>query len=46
MWIVIWLIFTVILLGFFVWSWATTQEQKKAWKAFAQKYDLLYLPGK
>ena len=46
MWILIWLILSGFILGVFGWSFIILQEQKRAWKTFAQKYSLNYVGGK
>lgn len=46
MWLFLWLLFVLAMAGFFVWSYHTTYEQKRAWKAFANKFGLEYTPNK
>jgi hypothetical protein len=46
MWILLWLVLSVFVLGVFVWSMAILQQQKKAWYAFAKKAGLTYRAGK
>lgn len=42
----IWFIVTVLILGFFWWSVRIQSLQKKAWKAYADKYDLDFKENK
>lgn len=46
MWLFLWVIFVLSAAGFFLWSYYTTFEQKKAWKAYAQKNNLTYVGGR
>ncbi|MFN3828023.1 MAG: hypothetical protein ACK4NR_10425 [Micavibrio sp.] len=46
MWIYIWVIISLFILGVFSWSLLILQRQKKAWSAFAKKYNLSYFPGR
>ena len=41
-WIAIWIFISVALLGFLVWSIFILYQQKKVWKAFAEKHKLRY----
>lgn len=45
-WVFIWLILSVMLLYFFGWTLYITYQQKRAWKAFAEKNKLRYEGGK
>lgn len=45
MWLFLWVIFVLCAAGFFIWSYHTIYEQKKAWKAYAAKMNLTYNPG-
>lgn len=45
MWIFIWLIFSLFILGVFAWSMQTLYRQKQVWKVFAAKMNLTYQPG-
>ena len=46
MWFFLWVIFVLGMAGFFLWSYHTTYEQKRAWKTFAQKFNLQYISNK
>ena len=46
MWLFLWIVFVLAALGFFLWSYHATYEQKRAWKAFAYKNNLEYFGGK
>lgn len=46
MWLFLWVVFVLAAAGFFLWSYHATYEQKKAWKAFAAKYNLRYEGGR
>ena len=46
MWLFLWVVFVLAAIGYFLWSYHATYEQKRAWKAFAAKYNLQYFPGK
>lgn len=47
MWgVFIWAVFSLFIIGVFVWSVAILLQQKKAWAAFAKKLKLEYEPGK
>lgn len=46
MWFFLWILFVLAMVGFFLWSYHATYEQKKAWKAFSSKFNLQYIPGK
>ena len=41
-WIALWVVISLALLGFLVWSLLILYRQKKTWKAFAQKHKLRY----
>lgn len=41
-WLVLWVIVSVVLLGFLVWSLIVLQGQKSTWKTFASKHKLRY----
>jgi len=44
-WIFIWIIFSLIILGAFFWSLLIQLKQKKAWEAFANKFGLQFIKG-
>lgn len=46
MWIALWLLIVVIVSGLFYWSTRILFRQKKAWKVYADKFRLLYQPGR
>lgn len=46
MWIFIWLLLSVFVIGIFLWSIRILYEQKRAWRAFATKMKLDYKPGR
>jgi hypothetical protein len=46
MWIFIWVVLSLFILGVFLWSVVILREQKTAWAAFAKKHNLQYTPGK
>ncbi len=46
MWLFLWLVFVLAMAGFFVWSYHATYEQKRAWKTYAAKFNLNYVPNK
>lgn len=46
LWFFLWFVLSAILLGATFWSAKTLYDQKKAWQAFAKKYDLVYEKGK
>jgi hypothetical protein len=46
MWLFLWVLFVLTAIGYFLWSYHATYEQKRTWKAFAQKYNLNYIPGR
>lgn len=46
MWIALWAVASAIILGITAWSFAILQQQKRAWKAFATRHKLEYIPGK
>lgn len=45
-WLALWIVLSVTMLGFLVWSLMIAFRQKRAWKAFAEKYKLRYVPGR
>lgn len=45
MWLFLWVVFVLTAAGFFLWSYHATYEQKKTWKAFANKFQLQYVAG-
>lgn len=45
LWIFIWVILSIIILGAAFWSLAIQFQQKKTWEAFAKKAGLKYMPG-
>ena len=46
MWIFLWFVASAFILGVFGWSLLILQQQKRAWAAFAKKYNLAYVSGK
>lgn len=46
MWIFLWIVVSCFILGTFFWSVRVLFQQKAAWKAFAQKMGLSYIPQK
>ena len=46
MWFFLWLVLSVFVMGFFLWSMAILQQQKKAWYFFAKKMGFTYKAGK
>jgi hypothetical protein len=46
MWIFLWVVLSLFVLGVFAWSMFILQEQKKAWYNFAKKTGLTYKAGK
>jgi hypothetical protein len=46
MWLFIWILFVLCVAGFFIWSYISIYEQKKAWKYYASKTGLEYHGGK
>ncbi len=46
MWLFLWVVFVIVAIGYFLWSYHTIYEQKRAWRAFATKFNLQYFPGK
>lgn len=44
-WIILWLIFSFIILGATFWSLIIQYNQKKTWEAFAKKFGLKYMRG-
>jgi hypothetical protein len=45
MWLFLWVVFVMAAIGYFLWSYHAIYEQKRAWKAFAAKFNLQYFPG-
>ena len=45
MWILIWVVLSLFVLGITAWSYVILREQKKAWQAFAKKHGMEYKPG-
>ena len=45
MWLFLWVLFVLCSAGFFLWSYHTTFEQKKAWKVYADKMGLTFFGG-
>jgi hypothetical protein len=45
MWLFLWIIFVIAIIVAFVWSYHILFEQKRAWRAFAEKYNLDFAPG-
>lgn len=45
MWLFLWILFVLAVVGAFVWSYYAVYEQKRAWAAFAKKYNLEYMKG-
>ena len=46
MWLFLWLVLSVFVMGFFLWTMAILQQQKKAWYFFAKKMGFTYKAGK
>ncbi len=46
MWFFLWLVLSVFVMGFFLWTMAILQQQKKAWYFFAKKMNFTYKAGK
>lgn len=46
MWIAVWAVLSAFVLGVFAWSIKVLGQQKRSWKAYAQKHNLTYQPGK
>jgi hypothetical protein len=46
MWMFIWVVLSLFILGVFLWSVLILREQKHAWAAFAKKHNLQYTAGK
>lgn len=46
MWLFLWLVFVLTAVGFFLWSYHATYEQKRTWKKFSEKYNLQYVGGR
>jgi hypothetical protein len=46
MWFFLWLVMSVFVMGFFLWSMAILQQQKKAWYFFAKRMGFTYKAGK
>lgn len=45
MWLFLWILFVLTIIGIFAWSFHVIHEQKRAWQAFAVKYHLQYIKG-
>jgi hypothetical protein len=45
-WFLVWVFFTVFILGMFVWSLRILFQQRLAWKALAARHKLDYAPGR
>jgi hypothetical protein len=45
-WWILWIAVSVFLFGVFAWTTKALFEQKKVWKAFADKYKLAYRPNR
>lgn len=45
MWLFLWILFVLAIVGIFAWSFHVIFEQKRAWKAFADKYGLDFIKG-
>jgi len=45
MFLFLWVVFVLAAVGFFLWSTHALFEQKRAWKAYAKKFNLNYTPG-
>lgn len=46
MWLFIWLVLSLIILGVFAWSLQTLWQQKRAWAAFAKRHGFQYNVGR
>lgn len=46
MWIFIWLVLSLIILGIFGWSFVILLQQKKCWATYAKRHKLEWAPGK
>lgn len=46
LWILLWVVFSAIILGASFWSTIILQKQKRAWSEFAKKHKLKYIGGK
>lgn len=44
-WVILWIVLSMTLIGIFIWSNLALYDQKKAWKAFAKKCKLKYYPN-
>ena len=44
--LIVWIVLTVCILGFMLWSVQTQLRQKAAWRAFAKKFNLTYSENK
>ena len=42
-WLILWIVLSVVLIGIFVWSNQAILDQKKAWKLFAQRHKFKYI---
>ncbi|MCB1562523.1 MAG: hypothetical protein KDJ75_03025 [Alphaproteobacteria bacterium] len=45
-WLIVWLLLSVALIGFMIWTLRILLRQKHAWKSFAQRYKLRYTSRK
>lgn len=45
MWIFLWILISVFVLGIFVWNFKILMQRKTAWKSFAKKHKLEYTPN-
>lgn len=45
MWVFIWIVLSLFILGVSAWSWQVLFQQKRAWRSFAEKKGLKYEPG-
>lgn len=46
MWIALWIFISAFIIGIALWSMQILRQQKRAWSAFARKYNYDYDPGK
>lgn len=45
MWLFLWIVFVLVVVAAFIWSYHVIYEQKRSWRAFAKKYNLDYAQG-
>jgi len=45
MWLFLWVVFVLVAVGFFLWSYHAIYEQKRGWKKFADKYGMQFFGG-